>query len=82
MPQKLFQRQAVFFVKSEKEEGQYQYNHQQDRRFISDAVSCKKVSGHSHKSAAAETNELPPREVQGDLGFYLCQIFRDWYKWH
>ena len=80
--QHLLQGLAVLLVDAEKEEGQHQADHQQNRRVVADHASGEDVGGDAHQTARTETDELALGQVERDLGLYPRQIFWDRNEWH
>lgn len=82
MAQHLLQGLAVLLIDAEQEEGQHQADHQQRRRFISDAVPCEDIGGNADQTTRAEANELALGQVERHLRFHTGEVFRDRDKGH
>ena len=76
------QRLAVLFVDAEQKERQHQADHQQCRRFVSDAAPREDIGGYADQTARAETNELALGQIERNFRFYSGEVLWDRDKGH
>ena len=58
---------AVFLVKSEEKKREHEQDHDKGRDIGSEAGLQEKVAGQPKSESAAEANQLPGRQVEGDF---------------
>lgn len=76
--QHFFQREAVPFIHSQKEEREHEADHQEHGSAVPDTATGKQVSREAHRRRAGKTNKLALRQVEGQLCLDFGKVFWYW----
>ena len=77
--QHFFQRKAIPFIHSQKEEREHEADHQEHGGAVPDTATGKQVGREAHRRRAGKTNKLALRQIEGQLCLDFGKVFWYWY---